>query len=154
MPPDAVAPSRCRLILVAVLPGTILVLWVLTFLELHEILFQELQGISAIVLGLSGIFLFYIFLYKFQKTCYLNSRHWHMLLLLHGVSVVLLYGIVQWLGHYSPWSTVQFWGTYNLRDACKVFIIGILVVGSISFLGIVWNIYWREDLNASSDPKS
>ncbi len=135
MPRESTNLFQCRVFLFAVLPGTALLLLVVSFVRGESLLTQEVLGLLAIAIGLAGILLFYIHFYKLLQA--LGNRHPRRWLVLteHAVSIGLLYLIVEWLGTNSPWNAIPLWGSYDLGDACKVFVIGILVVGTISLIG-------------------
>lgn len=135
MPREKTSLIQCRVFLFAVLPGTVLLLLVVSLVQGESFITQEVLGILAIAIGLSGILLFYVHFYKLLQA--LGARHprrWFVLAE-HAGSIALLYLVVQWLGSNSPWNSIPLWGNYDLSDACKVFVIGILVVGTISLIG-------------------
>jgi len=131
--------SRAFLLAISLtLPLAIVGLWVLSVLTLwpHDV---DIRGLIAISVGILGLLIFFIFLYKFQMLTSL-TRHGRWLAMgLHALVVLLLFIILIWLGFDSPWRDRTFWGSYTLHDASKPWIIGVLVIGIITLLGSLFD---------------
>ena len=136
--------SRAFLLAISLtLPLTVAALFLLSALRLwpHD---QDIRGLVAISVGIIGILIFFIFLYKFQVLTLLTHRGRWLAMTLHALVVLLLLIIVIWLGFDSPWHGVAYWGSYTLYDASKPWIIAVIVIGSISLLGSIFDFLRRR----------
>lgn len=135
-----------------VLPLTIVTLFILMVFELEGLRFgDEILGALAVMIGLTGILLFYIYLYKFEYGAYRSVHKRPGLLVFHALSVVILCASMHFIGHHSPWSAVELWGNYELHLVSKLFIMGIVIAGAISFIGILLVYYgWMPKVDSNS----
>jgi len=131
----------CRLFLAAIIftvPATALLL--IAFRWLNRLNFHpDMIGLTAISIGIIGVLVFFIFLYKYQTSAPLTMQHRWILLAVHLLSVFLLFLLVMWLGFASPWSRNNIWGNYDLETASRTWVITVIVVGAISLLGGLFN---------------
>lgn len=142
--------SRAFLLAISLtLPMTVAALCILGALRLwpHD---QDIRGLVAISVGIIGILIFFIFLYKFQMLSTLTRRRRWLAMTLHALVVLLLLIILIWLGFDSLWHDVAYWGSYTLHEASKPWIIAVLVIGSLSLLGSVFD-YVRRRINGEYD---
>jgi uncharacterized membrane protein len=130
--------------LAATLPLTALALWVLSYLPLwpHD---QDVHGLIAVSIGIVGILVFFIFLYKYQMLSTLNRRARIAALVLHGSIVLLLFLLLIWGGYDSPWKSMAFWGDFTLHETIKTWVIAVLVIGTLTLLGSLFD-YVRKRL--------
>jgi|GEM_PF-1427523 hypothetical protein len=136
--------SRAFLLAISLtLPLTVAALCVLSALRLWPE-DQDIRGLVAISVGIVGILVFFIFLYKFQMLTSLTRRGRWLAMTLHALVVLLLLIIVIWLGFDSPWQDVAYWGSYTLHDASKPWIIAVIVIGSLSLLGSIFDFMRRH----------
>lgn len=122
------------IVMVSVLPFTALVLWLLTFLDFWKVN-VDAMGLLAISVGILGILVFFMFLYKYQIIMHGDHHARVLALALHGLITLMLFLGCIWLAFDSPWSLTKLWGDYDMLSVGKPWIISILVVGSISLLG-------------------
>ncbi len=115
------------------LPLTALLLWMLAFIQMwpRDI---DIMGLLAISVGILGILIFFIFLYKYQMTAVSSARKRWILLSVHAAVTVVLFLAAIWLGYDSPWGHELIWGNYDMLSAAKPWIISVLVIGSITLL--------------------
>jgi hypothetical protein len=92
-------------------------------------------GLSAISVGIVGILVFFIFLYRLQIDCALSRHRRWIALIIHAFLVVLFFVLVIVLGFVSEFGRPDLWGNYNVETASRSWIICILVVGAITLLG-------------------
>jgi hypothetical protein len=120
--------------IVLTLPLTAALLWLLSGIQMwpEEI---DIMGLLAISVGILGIFIFFILLYRFQTGAVCSRRRRWGLLLLHTGIVLVLFLFTIWLGYDSPWRSLLIWGSYDILSAAKPWIISVLVIGSITLLG-------------------
>ncbi len=132
------------------LPVTAITLWLLTFLPLWP---QDLDvhGLIAISVGIVGILVFFIFLYKYQMLTTLRRKGRIIAMILHGVVVLLFFTILIWIGYDSPWHSVAIWGDFNLHETIKPWVIAVLVFGSITLLGSLFDFVRRRLAGELSD---
>lgn len=117
-----------------VLPVTGYTLWLLpSFARL--IPHPEALGLTAVSIGIIGILVFFIFLYKFQVHSGYALRRRLIALLVHAATIIALFFIVIWLGFGAPWSRTALWGVYDLETASRSWIIAVIVVGTLTLLG-------------------
>ena len=137
--------------IVLTLPVTSGLLWLLSGIQMwpEEI---DIMGLLAISVGILGIFIFFMLLYRFQTGAVCSRRRRWGLLLLHTGIVLVLFLFTIWLGYDSPWRSLLIWGNYDMLSAVKPWIISVLVIGSITLLGVMVDIVrkgfeqrWRED---------
>jgi hypothetical protein len=64
-------------------------------------------------------------------------------LILHALVVTLLFILLIWLAFDSPWLHDKMWGVYDLQEAGKPWIIAVLVIGSITLLGSLFDFLRR-----------
>jgi len=136
--------SRAFLLAISLtLPLTVAALALLSALHLwpHD---QDIRGLVAISVGIIGLLIFFIFLYKFQMLTTLTRRGRWLTMTLHALVVLLLLIIIIWLGFDSPWRDADYWGSYTLYDASKPWIIAVIVIGSISLLGSIFDFVRRR----------
>ncbi|MBN1447872.1 MAG: hypothetical protein JXA28_08060 [Bacteroidetes bacterium] len=131
--------SRAFLLAISLtLPLTIVGLWLLNVLTLwpHD---ADIRGLIAVSVGILGLLIFFIFLYKFQMLTSLTRHGRWLAMTLHALVVLLLFIILIWLGFDSPWKDRAYWGNFTLYEAVKPWIIAVLVIGTISLLGSVFD---------------
>jgi len=131
-----------RVFLVAMLgtpPITMLALQLLTYIEAWR---PELDvsGLIAMSVGILGILIVFIFLYKYQMITDFRGRGRWFALLTHALVVLALFFLCIWLAFDSPWSGVAIWGSYDLQTVVKPWIIAVLVIGTITLLGSLFDI--------------
>ncbi|HOJ05372.1 MAG TPA: hypothetical protein PK916_15340 [Bacteroidota bacterium] len=121
-------------VFIATLPLTVLALWSLTFVHIwrEEV---DVPALMAISVGILGVLVFFIFLYKYQMIAELTDRERWWVLGLHALVTLMLFLGCIWLAFDSPWSTAMVWGNYDMQSVAKSWIIAVLVVGTISWLG-------------------
>ncbi|MBE0646091.1 MAG: hypothetical protein IH600_18560 [Bacteroidetes bacterium] len=119
------------------LPLTALLLWGLAYIQMwpRDI---DIMGLLAISVGILGILIFYIFLYKYQMNLVEDTRRRWIMLALHGAITLVLFLLTIWLGYDSPWGHELIWGSYDMLSAAKPWIISVLVIGSITLLSILF----------------
>ncbi len=136
--------SRVFIVVISlVLPVTVLALWLLTYVRIWR---PELDvtGLMAISIGILGILVFFIFLYKYQIVSKLDHRQRWIALGVHaGIVLALFLGCI-WLAFDSPWSDRMVWGDYDMQDVAKSWIISVLVIGTISLLGSLFDLIRRR----------
>lgn len=125
------------------LPLTILALWILAVVTVYPE-DRDIQGLLAISVGIVGILVFFIFLYKFQMKAAFTRNGRMVAMLLHALVVILLFLIMVWLAFDSPWKHVEIWGHYDLQEGCKPWIIAVLVIGSITLMGSLFDYIRRR----------
>ena len=141
MKPDRIRMDRHQLlrrvyftVILGAIPLTIVALACLTFLNRWSPQ-PDILGLTAISTGIIGVLVFFIFLYKFQVSDAIRGRTRLIVLLLHGLLTMALFGIVAWLGFASPWMHVNYWGNYDLETCARSWTIAVIVVGVITLLG-------------------
>jgi len=157
-PPSAEVLARrtrfwSRIFLLAMgltLPVTAITLWLLTLLPLWP---QDLDvhGLIAISVGIVGILVFFIFLYKYQMLTMLRRRGRIIAMVIHGMVVLLLFIILIWAGYDSPWHSTAIWGDFNLHETIKPWVIAVLVFGSITLLGSLFDFVRKRLAGELSD---
>ncbi|PLX24110.1 MAG: hypothetical protein C0600_13580 [Ignavibacteria bacterium] len=125
------------------LPLTIIALWVLAVVAVWPE-DRDIQGLLAISVGIVGLLVFFIFLYKFQMNAAFTRNGRRVAMLLHALVVILLFLTMVWLAFDSPWKHVEIWGHYDLQEGCKPWIIAVLVIGSITLLGSLFDYIRRR----------
>jgi hypothetical protein len=137
--------------IVLTLPVTSGLLWLLSGIQMwpEEI---DIMGLLAISVGILGVFIFFMLLYRFQTGAICSRRRRWGFLFLHTGIVLVLFLFTIWLGYDSPWRSLLIWGNYDMLSAVKPWIISVLVIGSITLLGVMVDIVrkgfeqrWRED---------
>jgi hypothetical protein len=132
----------CRvfaIVIGGILPATALLLLLLPHIDSLSP-YPDLAGLIAVSVGITGILIFFIFLYKYQATARLSMRRRLALLGVHAASATLLFVVVIWLGFASPWSRADVWGDWNLQTASRSWVIAVIVVGTISALGSLFHL--------------
>ena len=126
-------------VIAAVFPLTGLALWALTYIRIWR---PELDvtGLMAISIGILGILVFFMFLHKYQVVSKLDHRQRWIALGLHAATVLGLFLGCIWLAFDSPWSGAMVWGEYEMQDVAKSWIISVLVVGTITMLGSLFDL--------------
>jgi hypothetical protein len=133
-----VTGRRFLVFMAAMLPLTAFLLWMLTFVEIWEREW-DILGLIAVSIGIIGILIFYMFLYKYEMNVPLTrSGRWMMLGTHALITIALFFGMI-WLGLDSPWSGELIWGTYDLHTASKPWIISVLVIGTLTGLGVLFD---------------
>ncbi len=127
----------------ASLPLTALLLWLLSALQMWPQA-VDIMGLLAISVGILGIFVFFMFLYKYQMTAIASTRRRGILLIVHAAVTLTLFLFTIWLGYDSPWSRQLIWGNYDMLSAAKTWIISVLVIGSITLLGSMIDLIRRR----------
>ena len=129
--------------IVCTLPVTAVALWLLTYLPLwpNDL---DVHGLIAVSIGILGILVFFIFLYKYQMLSTMTRRGRILSLVVHGVFVLLFFLVLVWIGYDAPWREVQVWGDYSVHDTIKSWVIAVLVIGSISLLGSLFDFVRRR----------
>lgn len=130
--------------LAATLPLTAMALWLLSYLPFWP-QDRDVHGLIAISIGIVGILVFFIFLYKYQMLSTLTRRGRITALILHGSIVLLLFLLLIWGGYDSPWKSIAFWGDYTLHETIKTWVIAVLVIGTLTLLGSLFD-YVRKRL--------
>lgn len=125
--------------LVATLPATAIALWILTGVEMWPVDI-DINGLLATAVGIMGVFVFFLLLYRLQTGAECSVRGRLALLGLHGAITLLLFLFTIWLGYDSPWSSHLLWGSYDMLSAAKSWIISVLVIGSITMLGVIMDL--------------
>jgi hypothetical protein len=125
------------------LPATALLLWLLSAVQMWPQA-ADIMGLLAVSVGILGILLFFMFLYKYQMTAVAPDRRRWILLLVHAAVTLTLFLFMIWLGYDSPWSRRMIWGNYDLLSAAKPWIISVLVIGSITMLGSMIDLIRRR----------
>ncbi len=122
----------------SVLPLTALTLWLLTYLRFWRDN-VDAMGLLAISVGILGILVFFMFVYKYQVIMKCDHRGRWLALLVHALIVVALFLGCIWLAFDSPWSAMKLWGDFDMLSVAKTWIISVLVVGTISLLGSLFD---------------
>ncbi|MDT8325398.1 MAG: hypothetical protein RRA94_14895 [Bacteroidota bacterium] len=131
--------SRVFLVTIATtLPLTAFALWLLSYLPLwpHDL---DVHGLIAVSIGIIGILVFFIFLYKYQMLSTMTRKARIVALTLHGVLVLVLFLLLIWAGYDSPWRSIAFWGDYSLHESIKSWVIAVLVIGTLTLLGSLFD---------------
>jgi uncharacterized membrane protein len=97
------------------------------------------HGLIAVSVGILGILVFFIFLYKYQMLATQSRRARIVALIVHSAIILVLFLGLIWAGYDSPWSERAFWGDYNLHEATKSWVIAVIVLGSITLLGSLFD---------------
>ncbi len=123
----------------ASLPLTAIVLWTLAYIQMwpRDI---DIMGLLAISVGILGILVFFIFLYKYQMTVIPSTRRRWIMLGVHAAVTIVLFLATIWLGYDSPWGHEFIWGSYDMLSAAKPWIISVLVIGSITLLANLFDL--------------
>lgn len=103
----------------------------------------DVHGLLAVSTGILGVLVFFIFLFKYQTTALLDFRHRVLFLLLHATVTAVLFFTVIWLGFASPWHATPYWGSYDLNTAARSWVISVIVIGSITLLGSIFDLFRR-----------
>ena len=143
--PDAQRRHRLflrRLLVTAIiltLPLTAGALWILSGVRMwpDEI---DINGLLATAVGILGIFVFFLLVYRLQTGAECSTRGRFLLLALHVAVMLGLFLFTIWLGYDSPWRSRLLWGSYDMLTAAKSWIISVLVIGSITMLGVLMDI--------------
>ena len=150
-PPDAAdsahRAAKHRIILVRIylaviilcLPFTVTVLIVLYSADPFGS-HPDMSGLTATSIGIIGIIVFYLFLYKLQTSVAWTIRRRIEWLLVHLASIVTMFYLIVWLGFSSAWSARPLWGDYELQTTSRSWIISVIVVGSITWLGNLFDL--------------
>ena len=128
--------------LVVTLPATAVALWILTGIEMWPV-DVDINGLLATAVGILGVFVFFLLLYRLQTGAECGIRGRLGLLGLHAGITVLLFLFTIWLGYDSPWRSHLLWGSYDMLSAAKSWIISVLVIGSITMLGVIMDMVRR-----------
>jgi heme/copper-type cytochrome/quinol oxidase subunit 4 len=126
-------------VMIAVLPITVLALWLLTWLVFWKVN-VDAMGLLATSVGILGILVFFMFLYKYQIIMNCDHRGRVIALVVHGLITLALFLGCIWLAYDSPWTSVKLWGDYDMLSTAKPWIISVLVVGTISLLGSLFDL--------------
>ncbi|MFZ1730617.1 MAG: hypothetical protein WBQ23_14505 [Bacteroidota bacterium] len=121
------------------LPLTILVLWLLAYVQMwpRDV---DVSGLLAISIGILGILIFFMFLYKYQMNVIVSARRRWIMLGGHAAVTLALFFFTIWLGYDSPWKDELIWGGYDMLASTKPWIISVLVIGSITLLGSLFDL--------------
>lgn len=125
-------------VIVAILPATAYALMLIPTFE-SLLLHPDVPGLVAVSVGIVGILIFFIFVYKYQTSFDGTFRMRMVLLVGHALLVVLLFAIVIRVGFGMPWSTERIWGSYDCETAARSWIIAVIVVGTLSGLGSLFD---------------
>ena len=125
-------------VIIAVLPATAYALMLIPTFE-SLLLHPDVPGLVAVSVGIVGILIFFIFVYKFQTTLGASFRTRMVLLVAHALLVVLLFALVIHIGFGMPWSTDRIWGSYDCETAARSWIIAVIVVGTLTGLGSLFD---------------
>lgn len=145
-PPDATELARrarfwSRVFLLTMgttLPLTAFALWMLSYLPFWP-QDQDVHGLIAVSVGIVGILVFFIFLYKYQMLSTLSRRGRIIALVVHGVIILVLFLLLIWGGYDSPWRATTLWGDYTLHETIKSWVIAVLVIGTLTLLGSLFD---------------
>ncbi len=138
---DALATTPSRAYRIFLLAAIVLVLpltaYVLALVPTFEslLLHPDVPGLVAVSVGIVGILIFFIFVYKYQTSMVKTFRRRMAALLVHGALVLLLSAVVIRVGFGMPWSTEKVWGSYDCETAARSWIITVIVVGTLTALG-------------------
>lgn len=125
-------------VIVAVLPATAYALMLIPTFE-SLLLHPDVPGLVAVSVGIVGILIFFIFVYKYQTSFEGTFRARMVLLVAHALLVVLLFALVIHIGFGMPWSTDRIWGSYDCETAARSWIIAVIVVGTLTGLGSLFD---------------
>jgi hypothetical protein len=103
----------------------------------------DMSGLTATSIGIIGIIIFYIFLYKLQMSVAWTPKDRFAWLVAHVVTIVGLFYLVIWFGFASPWSAVAVWGDYDLQTTARSWVISVIVAGTITLLGSLFDLIRR-----------
>jgi len=126
------------LVIIGILPMTAAALRLLSLIP-PIAGFPDINGLIAVSVGILGLIIFYIFLYKYQITARLTRRTRYLLMGLHVAITALLFLGLIWLGFNSPWHAAHIWGNYEYNTAVRSWIIAVLVLGVITLLGSLFD---------------
>ncbi|MBR9974689.1 MAG: hypothetical protein KFF77_03840 [Bacteroidetes bacterium] len=129
--------------LVVTLPATAFLLWILTGIEMWPENI-DINGLLATAVGILGVFVFFLLLYRLQTGAQCSIRGRLALLGLHAGITVVLFLFTIWLGYDSPWRSRLLWGSYDMLSAAKSWIISVLVIGSITLMGVIMDMVRRH----------
>ena len=138
-------------VLVASLPLTVILLIGLHISDSVMTLHEDMMGLAATSVGIIGVLLFYIFLYKLEILESWTTRQRVFGLGFHFLSIFFLFFIVIWLGIASKWSATCFWGSYDLQTTSRSWVITVIVVGTITLLGSFFDLLRRYTFSRMSD---
>jgi hypothetical protein len=145
----------CRVfawVIALTLPATILALVAARWLE-RLTPHPDVLGLTAVSIGIMGVMVFFIFLYKYQILAQLSTRKRIRALLAHAAMVILLFILVIWLGFASPWSRMEIWGNWDLETASRSWVITVIVVGTISLLGSFFDFIRLQSTSRDTETK-
>lgn len=100
----------------------------------------DMSGLTATSIGIIGVIVFYIFLHKLQTSVAWTLRRRMVWLLAHLASIVTLFFVIVWLGFSSAWSKLPMWGDYELQTTSRSWVISVIVIGSITWLGSLFDL--------------
>jgi hypothetical protein len=112
-------------VMASVLPLTGLTLWLLTYLRFWRDN-VDAMGLLAISVGILGILVFFMFVYKYQVIMKCDHRGRWLALLVHALIVLALFLGCIWLAFDSPWSAMKLWGDFDMLSVAKTWIISVL----------------------------
>jgi hypothetical protein len=128
------------------LPATSAALWFLSAVPIRPTQ-PDIDGVSAVSVGILGIVFHFRFLYKLQGTMQ-GMRMRIMILALHAAMTAFLFLCLVNIGYDAPWTSTPVWGSYGLADACKSWIIAVLVAGSITLFTGVFDLVREKYLSS------
>jgi hypothetical protein len=121
-------------VMTLILPVTVLVLRLMRFFNVYG-LHPDVLGLSAISVGIVGILVFFMFLYKYQIHSGMTAHRRWVALLIHGMMIIVLFLLVILFGFIWEVGKIDMWGNYSLEIASRSWVIAVLVVGTITLLG-------------------
>jgi hypothetical protein len=122
------------ILLVIAHPASGAILWALHVLDPFPG-HPDMAGLTATSIGIVGIIVFYIFLYKLETSSNWTMRERIAWTIGHILSIILLFYMLIWIGFASPWRQLPLWGDYNLETMARSWVISVIVVGTITLLG-------------------
>ncbi|MDH7514898.1 MAG: hypothetical protein QHI48_03340 [Bacteroidota bacterium] len=131
------------LVLVLTLPVTALCLWLLAVVDIFPNM-PDIHGLIAVSIGILGLLIFYIFLYKYQITAPMDAKRRILFMIFHVFVSLFLFLFLIWAGFKAPWKMKPLWGNYELNTAVRSWIISIFVLGFITLLGSVFDSFRKS----------
>jgi hypothetical protein len=131
---------------VTTLPATAAALWFLSAVPIRPTQ-PDIDGVSAVSVGILGIVAFFRFLYKLQGTMDI-LRLRLAVLVLHAAMTAFLFLCLVNIGFDAPWTSMPVWGSYGPADACRSWIIAVLVAGSITLFTGVFDLVREKYLSS------
>lgn len=132
------------------LPMTAFLLWIIAA-SAHLAPHPDIPGLTASSVGILGFLVFFIFVYKYQIYITVIDRKRWVLLGIHALTIFIQFIILIWLSFASPWHSLLLWGSYSLEHTGRVWVIAVIVLGTITLLGSLFDAIRHMEQSQSKD---